>query len=68
MQSVLLKLNASEVMHVRRMPFHFLKHELHFRLSDDLLFIHADDPRLLPEFSRATAPTRPDAKPHAIDR
>src|SRR5438876_7583333 len=68
MQPVLLKLNASEVMHVRSMPFHLLEHELHFRLSNDLLFIYSHNSRLLPEFSRPAAPTRPDAKTQAIDR
>jgi hypothetical protein len=67
MQSVLLKLDATEVMHVRRVPFHLLEHELHFRLSNDLLLIHADNPRLLLEFSRAAAPTRPNAKAQTID-
>jgi len=68
MQPVLLKLDTAEVMHVRRVPFHLLEYELHFRLRNDLLLIHADDPRLLPEFSRAAAPTRPNAKAYTIDR
>src|SRR6267143_7174391 len=62
MQPVLLKLDATEVMHVRRVPFHLLEHELHFRLSNDLLLIHAHNARFLPKLSRTAAPTRPDAK------
>src|ERR1700682_34028 len=68
MQPVLLKLDTAKVMHIRRVPFHLLEHELHFRLSNDLLLIHAHNPRLLPEFSRAAAPTRPNAKAYTSDR
>src|ERR1700693_3591583 len=67
MQPVLLKLDTTEVMHVRRVPFHLLEHELHFRLSNNLLLIHAHNPRFLPEFSCAAAPTRPNTEAQTID-
>src|SRR5437763_1504571 len=67
-QSVLLKLHAAKVMHVRGVTFHLFQHELDFRLRDHLLFIYANDARFLPKFSRATAPAAPDTQTHVIDR
>src|ERR1051325_8507088 len=54
-QPVLLELDAAKVMDVCRVSFHFLEHELDFRLRDHLLFVHADDARALLEFSRSAA-------------
>ena len=67
-QSVLLKLHPAKVMDVGGVPFHFLEDKFHFGLGDDLRFVHADNARFLPEFSRTAAPACPDTKPHIIYR
>src|SRR5687768_9670494 len=68
MQPKLLKLHPAKVMDVRGVPFHLLELELHFRLRQHLLLVHADNPRFLPERPGAAAPARPDAKLEEIDR
>jgi len=68
MQAELLKLNATKVMNVRGVPFHFLQLKFYFRLRNHLLLIRADNARFLPEFSRAAAPARPDTKSKKVDR
>ena len=61
MHPVLLELHAAKIVDVCSVTFHLLQHELDFRLRDQVLFIDANDARLLPELSCPTAPTRPDA-------
>jgi hypothetical protein len=68
MQSVLLKLHAAEIMHVRCVALHLLQYKLDLRLCDDLLLIHADNAGFLPKLSCATAPARPNAQPDIINR
>src|SRR5438874_10349234 len=67
MEPKLLELDPAKIMDVRGVPFHLLELEFHLGLCQDLLLVQADDARFLPEFSRSTAPARPDAKPHAIN-
>jgi len=67
-QSVLLKLYPAKIMNVGRVAFHLLQNKFHFRLSDDLLFVDADDAGFLPKFSRSTTPPRPNAEADIIDR
>src|SRR5437867_1904183 len=68
MQSILLKLHAAKIMHVGRVALHLLQHKLDICLRDYVLFIYVYDARSLPKFSSATAPTRPNAQPHVINR
>src|SRR2546423_14393886 len=68
MKPELLELHAAEIMDVGRMAFHLLQLELNLGLRQDLLLVHPDDPRFLPESSRAATPARPDAKAQGIDR
>jgi hypothetical protein len=68
MEAKLLKLHAAKVMNVGGMAFHLLQRKLNFSFSEDILLVHSHDSRALLEFSGATTPTRPDAKPHIINR
>src|SRR5438067_11447027 len=67
MQPELLELHTAKVMDIRGVTFQLLQLEFHLGLRQDLLLIHADDPRFLPEFSRAAAPARPNTQPHAVN-
>src|SRR6266436_1006453 len=68
MQSVLLELYPAKIMDVGRVAFHLLQLELDLRLRDDLLFIYANNPGLLPKLSSAAAPARPNTEAHVINR
>src|SRR4051812_48775895 len=60
MQPELLELPPAEVMDIGRVPFHLSQLEFHLGLGEDLLLVHPDDPRFLPELPRPAAPARPD--------
>jgi hypothetical protein len=53
MHPELLELHAAEIMDVRGVPLHLSQLEFHLGLRQHLLLINADNPRFLPEFSRA---------------
>src|SRR5262249_5973356 len=67
-QTELLKLDATKIVHVGGVAFHFLELEFNFRLGEHILLVYADNARSLPEFADAATPARPDAQPQIINR
>src|SRR5947208_13420472 len=68
MQPELLELHAAKVMDVGGVAFHLPQLEFYLGLGQHLLLVHANDPRFLPEFSRATTPARPDTEAKGVHR
>src|SRR2546421_6168651 len=68
METELLELDATKVMNIRRVAFHFLELEFNLGLREHVLLIDADDPRSLLELPRPAAPARPNAQTQIIDR
>jgi hypothetical protein len=68
MQAELPELNATEVVDIGGVPFHFLQLKFHLGFCNYLQLVRAHNLRFLEESSGAAAPARPDTEPKVIDR